>query len=286
MARRFVIFLLVLIAAAAGGMALIYSRTPSNDRDWAEPFTRLARFTPQADGTLHLANLRDWTFDESGPINRTWRDARFDSDQAAGLWFFMNIFPGSDRLAHTMLSFRFDTASGPRHVVLSVEVRKRKGQTYSALRGLFRTYEMMYVWSTERDALTDRALLRQEVLYGYRLNLTPQQVTEIFNAVVADTNALAATPRFYNTLTTNCTSALAAIVNKIRPGALPWHWSFILTGYADRYLHRLGYIGKPGADIADLRSAARLNDPVAKAAAAEAAAFSRLLRQSMGQAME
>ena len=88
-------------------------------------------------------------------------------------------------------------------------------------------------------------------------------------------------PRFYNTLTTNCTSALAAIVNKARPGAIPWDWSFLLTGYADRYLHKLGYIGAPGDTFEALRAAAKLNARIAKAAtSADSAQFSRRLHRS------
>ena len=64
----------------------------------------------------------------------------------------------------------------------------------------------------------------------------------IFRQFVDETAALATTPRWYNTLTTNCTSSLIAYVNKVQPDAIPWHYSFVLTGRTDTYLGRLGYV--------------------------------------------
>jgi len=54
--------------------------------------------------------------------------------------------------------------------------------------------------------------------------------------------ALAEKPRFYNTLTENCTNALAYIVNDIVPRTLPYDISWQLTGYADLYLMKQGFI--------------------------------------------
>jgi hypothetical protein len=40
---------------------------------------------------------------------------------------------------------------------------------------------------------------------------------------------------------------LIAYVNDIRPNAIPWHYSFVLTGRTDDYLARLGYLDTASA---------------------------------------
>src|SRR5216110_911535 len=42
-------------------------------------------------------------------------------------------------MAHTMMSFGFD---GDDYVCMSIETRKQKGQGYSAIKGLFRQFEL------------------------------------------------------------------------------------------------------------------------------------------------
>jgi hypothetical protein len=49
----------------------------------------------------------------------------------------------------------------------------------------------------------------------------------------------------------NCTNELAKVAQ------IPWHYSFILTGYSPQYLYRLKYI--PGPDFATAKSQARLD---------------------------
>jgi hypothetical protein len=55
------------------------------------------------------------------------------------------------------------------------------------------------------------------------------------------TQELERAPRFYNTLTTNCTNELA------KAAGLRWDWAFVLTGLSDEYLFRRGFI--PGEDF-------------------------------------
>jgi hypothetical protein len=49
-------------------------------------------------------------------------------------------------------------------------------------------------------------------------------------------------PRFYNTFSDNCTSALLRAANRARERPLPFGVDVVLPGYADRRLHRLGLL--------------------------------------------
>lgn len=116
------------------------------------------------------------------------------------------------------------------------------GEAYSAIGGALRNYELMYVWSSERDILTRIAVGLEHTLFAYKLRLEPEQMRKIFEFFVRRTNDLAEHPRFYNTLHSNCTNELAKAVNEAFPNALPWHRSWIFTGRSADWLFDLGFI--------------------------------------------
>ena len=47
--------------------------------------------------------------------------------------------------------------------------RKEKGESYSAVRGFFRQYELYYVVADERDLIRRRTNFRGEQVYLYRV---------------------------------------------------------------------------------------------------------------------
>ena len=74
------------------------------------------------------------------------------------------------------------------------------------------------------------------------MTVAPEYLARIIRQLTEETAALATEPRWYHTLATNCTSTLIQYVNEIEPDAIPWHYSYVLTGRTDDYLARLGYL--------------------------------------------
>ncbi|WP_256843745.1 lipoprotein N-acyltransferase Lnb domain-containing protein, partial [Pseudomonas aeruginosa] len=70
-------------------------------------------------------------------------------------------------IAHTLISFGFEDG---RHVVFSLEIRKERGESFSALGGFFRKFEMTLVASEETDIIRTRTNARGEDVYLYRLH--------------------------------------------------------------------------------------------------------------------
>ena len=99
----------------------------------------------------------------------------------------------------------------------------------------------------EEDLVTRRVELLDYPLTRYRVSVPNEYLARIFRQFVDETAALATIPRWYNTLTTNCTNSLIAYVNEVESGAIPWHNSFVLTGRADAYLTGLGYLDTASA---------------------------------------
>ena len=101
--------------------------------------------------------------------------------------------------------------------------------------------------ATERDLVTRRVQFLDYPLTRYRMVLTPDQRARIFTRFAEETRDLAAEPAWYNTVTRNCTSSLIRYANEGRPGAIPWHWSWVLTGGMNEYLAELGYLDPASA---------------------------------------
>lgn len=226
------------------GLALVLAREPRNDRPWAEEVAKTATATLAGDGSAVLRNVRDFTYGDRTIISRAWRaEVPLDTNKIVRAWFVLEPFSAWKAVGHTYLTFEFGDGSA---YSFSVEARKQKDQSYSAFLGLFNAYELAYSWGTERDFLTRRVLYLDHPVYIYPMKITPKEAQAIFKTLLVKTNDLAAHPRFYNTLTANCTNVLAEIVNGIKPGAIPRDVSWYLPGHSDRFLARIGYLVVPG----------------------------------------
>ena len=109
-----------------------------------------------------------------------------------------------------MISFTFSD-SVP--LTISIEVRREKGEEWSSLAGFFRSYEMAYVAADERDIVGLRTHARREDARLFRLSVSGAQARDLLVAYIGDINDLAAKPRWYNTLTTNCTTVVQFVVS-------------------------------------------------------------------------
>jgi len=224
--------------AMAGAIAYGVSVRPSNDRDWVpnEAVLPAAEFVGSRVTLRHVRNTQYRTPNDYTPA---YYDLTLDLDSIQRVWFVVEPFSGSSAMAHTFLSFEF---AGPRFVAISVEARKERGEAYSAVKGLFRGYELMYVVADERDAIGLRTTYRRDAVYLYPMRAAPERVRALFVAMVTRANALRDRPQFYNTLTANCTSTIVRHVNSLVPGRVPFSYRWLLPGYADELAFELGLI--------------------------------------------
>jgi len=121
---------------------------PRADRDWQPDVARVA--TADIDGdvvTIH--NVRDFDYRSDTDFTERWEDRTYDLSRLGGVDLFMSFW-GPTLLAHTIVSWEFDDG---RHLAVSIETRKERGEVYSALRGFFRQYELYYVVADERDVV-------------------------------------------------------------------------------------------------------------------------------------
>ncbi|MEM7662319.1 MAG: DUF4105 domain-containing protein [Pseudomonadota bacterium] len=213
-------------------MASISLRQPSHDRDWRPEIAIMPKIE-QSGAVFTIDQVRDWTYSEDGPLTDEYKVGTYDTAKIEGAWLMVEPFGGTDAIAHTLVIFEF---SDDRLLGLTIEARKEEGEVYSALKGALNTFELVYLWGEPRDLLTRRARYLKHDIFLYPLDLSEVERRAFFYALVDKTNALYETPRFYNTLFSNCTNELA------KTAGLDWNSAFILTGYSPQHLWREGVV--------------------------------------------
>lgn len=250
--KRACTYLLILFLVAGVGLALyLGTKTPLNEREWDTLFSKLNTTTTKTDGSIVIHNLRNFTFGSSAIVTKEWNDTVVNPENIEQVYFFLDHFSSIREVGHTFVSFHLKDGST---VAFSIEARREATETYSFVNGFLNEYELQYLWGTERDLVTQRTVYKNEQLYRFPLVLSQEQAQALFKGFATETNELATTPRFYHTLTANCTNMLAKIVNKYYPGTLPYDISWNLTGLSDYYLERQGFIELNGATPEELRA--------------------------------
>ena len=136
-------------------------------------------------------------------------------------------------------------------------------------------------WSTlwpsnDRDLIRLRTNIRGEDLRLYRLNASPAVARKALLAYVAEANDLADHPRWYDTATTNCTTAVFNIARVVEPG-FPLDWRILLSGYFPDYAYDHHALDT-SLPFAELRERAKISARAIAADAAPSAEFSRAIR--------
>jgi hypothetical protein len=217
-------------------MLIWWSRlAPSNDRDWQPDVARLPSVEIRGE-VLAVRNIRNFDYRSETDFTPRYEDRTYDMTKLRGLDLFMSYW-GSPAIAHTIMSWQFE---GSPPLAISIETRKRKGQTYSAVEGFFRQYEIIYVAADERDLVRLRTNYRGEQVYLYRLATPLAHARALLMDYVESMNALVERPRFYNALTDNCTTTIRRHVKHINPDAPPFDWRMLANGYGDRLLYERG----------------------------------------------
>jgi hypothetical protein len=180
-------------------------------------------------------------------------------------------------IAHIFLSFGF--ADGER-LAVSIETRKEVGESYSSIRGFFRQYELYYVVADERDLIRVRTNYRRdppEDVYLYSVKGTQESARRVFLSYLDEINALRQHPKFYNTLTTNCTTSIW-MHSRVNPDHLRMSWKILASGRLPELLYEAGRLDT-SVPFAELQRRGHVN---ARAQAADKAAdFSARIRSGM-----
>ncbi len=245
---------------------------PSNDRPWLPDVAQTAWAEVNGDEvTLH--NVRNCDYRTETDYTPRWETRTVRLSQITGIDLAINYW-GSPWMAHPIASFQFADAPP---LCFSIETRKKVGQSYSAIGGLYRQFTLIYIVADERDVIRVRTNYRQgEDIYLYRTSFTPAQARERFHEYLRSLNQMRDHPRWYNAITTNCTTSIRT--QQPAGERRPWDWRLLLNGKGDELMYERHTIATAGLPFAELKPRALIN-PSAQAAN-DASDFSRRIREN------
>ena len=265
-------------AMCAGCFALVLGwwllLEPSNTRAWQPDVAVLpsAEFTGSK---VSIRNIRHCDYRTETNFTVRHYDQTYDLDKLRTADLSV-VHWGSPLIAHTMVSFGFE---GGDYLCISIEVRKEEGESYSAVRGFFRQFELTYIIADERDLIRLRTNFRQgEEVYLYRLRMEPERLRAILEEYLRRATSLREQPEWYHALTSNCTTGIRHITDQARGLQSRWDWRILANGRSDEMLFERGAFASE-LPFAELKERCHIN---ARARAAGSALdFSRLIRQDL-----
>ena len=228
---------------------------PSNDRRWQPEVAVLPYATFDGD-LITVHNIRNFDYRTETDFTPVYYDRTYDltkldsADLVAAYWM-------GPEIAHIFLTFGF----GDDHLAISIEARKEITEGYSSIKGFFKQYELIYIVGDERDLIRVRTNYRKdppEDVYLYPLAGSPENARRVFLDYMNTINHLREQPKFYNTLTANCTNVIW-MHTRLNPGHVPFSWKILLSGYTPAYLHEQGKLGT-GLPFEELQRRSHINE--------------------------
>jgi len=247
---------LALLALAPAFGALVFwwrQIKPTNDRLWADDVARITIGRIEGNRvTLH--NVRNFDWRSNDDYAQRWENRVYDLDGLNSVDMIVSYWDGT-AIAHMLVSFGFNDGQ---HVAFSVEVRREKHKSYSEIGGFFKRYGLSIIAADERDVIRVRTNVRGEDVYLYRIRMPLPAMRSLFLGYVEQADALVNQPRFYNTITVNCTTLVYHMMKRI-VGYLPWSYRLLLTGYLPAYVYRVGGLDRRYS-LAELRALGRITE--------------------------
>ncbi len=234
-----------------GGMAttvwlLCFLQQPSHQRDWAQEQSRLALVQLDLQGHVEVKNYRHNDYRSESDFDVNYTDFAFEMSQLEKVWLIVQRFSNSKGLAHVFLTFEVAQQDQPsRFVTVSVEVRREDGEAYSPVKGLYREYELNYIFGNEEDLIGVRTVMRpNDRVFMYPIKATKIQLQELFRNIAERANQIDRRPEFYHSLLNNCMNGILEHTYDLTPEPISWlNPKVILPGYSGQLAFEKGLIG-------------------------------------------
>ena len=246
--------------------------TPSNQHLWEDDVAQMTSGSIEGD-QVTLFNVRNFAWRSETDYSANWETRHYDLNKLQSVDMLTSHW-GMDAIAHVLVSFGFTDGQ---FVTFSVEIRKKKGQQFSEVAGFFKQYELSILATDERDAIAVRPNVRGEETFLYRIDMPEAIRRQLFLSYIEQANQLLEEPRFYNTVTANCTTLVFGMMQHIS-GGLPLDSRLLLTGYLPSYIDELDGL-TTGFDLTQLRDAGRITERSKKAS--NSANYSQAIRQGV-----
>ena len=223
------------------GVGWFMSIEPQQQRDWMPEVSQKITYErdPNNSDLITLTNVRNFDWHTEDDATARWETRTIDMSKLSGVDVANSYWMGP-LIAHTLVSFRFED---DRPLAFSFEIRKEQGESFSALAGFFRRYELSLIAAEERDIIYTRTNKRGEQVYLLPVShLQQREVKSLFESYLTAADELNAQPAWYNTLTSNCTNIIFYMARLVSGDRLPWDYRIWVSGWLPNYLYDVGML--------------------------------------------
>ncbi|MGY8857743.1 MAG: Lnb N-terminal periplasmic domain-containing protein [Pseudomonadales bacterium] len=223
------------------GLGWFFSIEPKQNREWMAEVDQRVSYERDATNPdlITLTNVRNFDWQTEEDAIEHWDTRTIDLSKLSGVDVTNSYWMGP-LIAHTLVSFRFED---DRPLAFSFEIRKEDGESFSALAGFFRRYELSLIAAEERDIIYTRSNARGEQVYLFPIsNLQQHEVRSLFESYLTAADDLNAKPAWYNTLISNCTNIIFYMARIVSGDRLPWDYRIWVSGWLPNYLYDVGML--------------------------------------------
>jgi hypothetical protein len=262
----------VFAALFIGVLGWFSSIKPSHDRPWRPEVAVMPRAFIDGD-RVRITGVRNFEYRSRDDFTVRYEEREVFLSHLNWLDFYLSFW-SKGPVGHTFVSFIFDNAPP---ISISIETRPEIGEGFQPVASLFKQFELIYVVGDERDLVRVRTNYRDEDVFLYHIQTSPELVRRLFLVYLQRINELADQAEFYHLLSNSCTINIVRYANLAgRVGRLDIR--HILNGWSDRYLYSAGALDT-SLPFEELRRRSHINEPAQ--AAGNAKDFSERIRKSL-----
>ena len=227
---------------------------PTNEGPWS-PDQAVLPWAEFHDNQVTVHNIRNSYYRTVDDYTVRLYNKTFDLRKLTSVDFIVVPFNDNPSIAHAMLSFGFEDKD---YLVSSVEIRKRAGQSYSAVTGFFNQYTLMYVLADERDVHVEGD--DRLPAGGVRLSHEGHAQAGPGDVRRRDAAGEQAGPRagVLQHAHQQLHHERPHHVNHLIPDGVPYDYRVLLPGHSDELAYDLGLIEAKGS-FEETRAAAKVN---------------------------
>ena len=244
-------WLVVFVAVFAALLLWWNTIDPPKDGNWSPDVARQVTGVIEGD-ILTLTDIRAFEWRDKTDFVEKWTTETYYLSEVQTVDIFLSYW-GDPDIAHFILSFGFSDGD---YLAWSIEVRREIGGKFSPVADFFKSNSLVILATKEEDVIGVRSNIRGEDVQIFRVRATPHTARNLLEEYVRDANALVENPRWYNSISTNCTTVIYKMLALAGEG-IPFDWRIVVNGYLPEMMHERATVNT-NVSVSELRELGRI----------------------------